>query len=95
MNINKISTLTKIKTAALGTLVAGSVVMCSHSRKEYINNLKYDVKENVSPQVYQRYEKQAAQIGANETKIFREAYDSIQQARGNYYIGMQNIRNFE
>ena len=95
MNINKISMPTKVKALALGTLVCGSVTMCNHSRNEYISELKRSVKENVEPEVYQNYEKEAARFGVNAERVFKEAYDSIQFANRNYFEGSQNVRSFE
>ena len=95
MNLNRISMPTKFTTLAMGTLLCGSVAMCNHSRNEYVNTLKNHVKENVTPEVYQNYEKQAAQFGENKEVIFKNAYDSIQFANRNYFEGMQNIKDFE
>lgn len=95
MNINKISMPTKIKALALGTLLCGSVVMCNHSKNEYVTELKRSVKKNVEPEVYQDYEKKAAQMGVNEEKVFKDAYDSIQFANRNYFEGLQRLGHFE
>ena len=95
MNINKISVPTKIKALALGTLLCGSVAMCNQEKKNYVNALKDRVKENVEPEVYQNYEKEAARFGVNAERVFKEAYDSIQFANRNYFEGSQNVRSFE
>lgn len=79
----------------MGTLLCGSVAICNHSRNEYVNTLKNHVKENVTPELYQNYKKQAAQFRENKEAIFKNAYDSIQFANRNYFEEMQNIKNFE
>lgn len=95
MNINKIPMLTKVKAMTLGVLLCGSTVMCNHSKNEYVKTLKNSVKENVAPEVYQSYEEQSAKFGANEAKVFKNAYDSIKSADRNYFEGFQNVRSFE
>ena len=98
-----------IKTIQLYLDVLNTSTINSNKIKTYINGditleptllsdlktLKNSVKEKVAPEVYQSYEEQSAKFGANEAKVFKNAYDSIKSADRNYFEGFQNVRSFE
>ena len=81
----------RTKNLALCGLLLIAANGCSKSRDNYINTLKSDVQQNVSPEKFEELEKQASGFFTNKEQVWRDAHEEYCDPYKSYFEASQGL----